>query len=61
MEFEVVFKIIVGTIISVVIASFASMSGDITSNKVKIDGLQDSVKRTEKMVNDIHWHFIRKK
>ena len=61
MEFEVVFKIIVGTIISVVIASFASMSGDVTSNKVKIDGLQDSVKRTEKMVNDIHWHFIRKK
>lgn len=61
MEFEVVFKIVVGAIISVVIASFASMSGDVTSNKVKIDGLQDSVKRTEKMVNDIHWHFIRKK
>jgi hypothetical protein len=61
MEFEAVFKVVVGAIISLVIASFASMSKDVTANKVKIDGLQNSVKRTEKMVDDIHWHFIRGK
>tara|TARA_R100001510_G_C7630984_1_gene189842 strand:- start:515 stop:703 length:189 start_codon:yes stop_codon:yes gene_type:complete len=61
MEFEAVFKIVVGAIISLVIAGFASMSENVTANKVKIDGLQNSVKRTEKMVNDIHWHFIRGK
>lgn len=61
MEFEAVFKIVVGAVISVVIAAFASMTKDVTSNKVKIDGLQNSIKRTEKMVDDIHWHFIRGK
>ena len=61
MEFEAVFKIIVGAVISLVIASYASMSKDVTSNKVKIDGLENSVKRTEKMVNDLHWHLLRKK
>lgn len=61
MEFEAVFKIIIGAIISLVIAGFASMTKDVTANKVKIDGLQHSVKRTEKMVDDIHWHFIRGK
>ena len=61
MEFEAIFKIVVGAIISVVIASFASMSKDVTTNKVRIDGLEKSVKRTEKMVNDLHWHLLRKK
>lgn len=61
MEFEAVFKIVVGAIISLTIAAFASMTKDVTANKVKIDGLQQSVKRTEKMVDDIHWHFIRGK
>jgi len=60
-EFEAVFKVIIGAMISLVIAGFASMTKDVTANKVKIDGLQHSVKRTEKMVDDIHWHFIRGK
>lgn len=61
MEFEAVFKIILTSIIGLVISGYAMMSKDVTSNKVKIDGLQQSVKRTEKMVDDIHWHFIRGK
>ena len=61
MEFEAIFKIAVGAIISLVIASFASMSKDVTTNKVRIDGLEKSVKRTEKMVNDLHWHLLRNK
>lgn len=61
MEFESIFKIIVGAVISLVIAAFASMTKEVTSNKVRIDGLQNSIMRTEKMVDDIHWHFIRGK
>ena len=61
MQFEAIFKIAVGTIISLVIASYASMSKDVTTNKVRIDGLEKSVKRTEKMVNDLHWHLLRNK
>ena len=61
MEFEHVFKVVVGAVVSLAIAGFASMTKDVTANKVKIDGLQNSVKRTEKMVDDIHWHFIRGK
>ncbi len=61
MQFEAIFKIAVGTVISLVIASYASMSKDVTTNKVRIDGLEKSVKRTEKMVNDLHWHLLRNK
>ena len=61
MQFEAIFKIAVGTLISLVIASYASMSKDVTTNKVRIDGLEKSVKRTEKMVNDLHWHLLRNK
>lgn len=61
MEFEAVFKIAIGAIISLVIASYASMSKDVTSNKVRIDNLDNSVKRTENMVRDIHSYLLRKK
>ena len=61
MEFDVIFKVIVGAVISLVIASFASMTKDVTSNKVRIDNLDNSVKRTEKMVNDIHSYLLRRK
>ena len=61
MEFDVIFKIIVGAVISLVIASFASMTKDVTSNRVRIDNLDNSVKRTEKMVNDIHSYLLRRK
>lgn len=61
MEFEHVFKVVMGAVISLAIAGFASMTKDVTANKVKIDGLQHSIQRTEKMVDDIHWHFIRGK
>ena len=61
MEFEAVFKITVGAIISLVIASYASMSKDVTSNKVRIDNLDNSVRKTETMVRDIHNYLLRKK
>ena len=61
MEFDVIFKIVVGAVISLVIASFASMTKDVTSNRVRIDNLDNSVKRTEKMVNDIHSYLLRRK
>ena len=61
MEFDVVFKFVMGAIISLVIASFASMTKDVTANRVRIDNLDNSVKRTEKMVNDIHSYLLRRK
>lgn len=61
MEFEAIFKLTIGAIISLVIASYASMSKDVTSNKVRIDNLDNSVKRTENMVRDIHSYLLRKK
>lgn len=61
MEFEAIFKVVIGATISLVIAAFASMTKDVTANKVKIDNLQHSVKRTEKMVDDIHWHLLKGK
>ena len=61
MEFDVVFKFVMGAIISLVIASFASMTKDVTANRVRIDNLDNSVKRTERMVNDIHSYLLRRK
>tara|TARA_Y100000401_G_scaffold87074_1_gene72472 strand:+ start:1801 stop:1989 length:189 start_codon:yes stop_codon:yes gene_type:complete len=61
MEFDVVFKFAMGAIISLVIASFASMTKDVTANRVRIDNLDNSVKRTERMVNDIHSYLLRRK
>ena len=61
MQFEAIFKIVVAAIIGLVISSFGSMSTDVTSNKVKIESLDNSIKRTERMVNDIHGYLLRKK
>ena len=60
-EFDAIFKVVIAAVISLVIASFASMTKDVTSNKVRIDNLDNSVKRTEKMVNDIHSYLLRRK
>lgn len=60
-EFDAIFKVVIAATISLVIASFASMTKDVTSNKVRIDNLDNSVKRTEKMVNDIHSYLLRRK
>lgn len=61
MEFESIFKIVIAAIIGLVISSFVSMSEDVISNKAKIESLDNSIKRTEKMVNDIHGYLLRKK
>ncbi len=61
MEFDAIFKLITAAVISLVIAGFASNTKDVTSNKVRIDNLENSVKRTEKMVNDIHSYLLRRK
>ena len=60
-EFDAIFKVVIAAVISLVIASFASMTKDVTSNKVRIDNLDNSVKRTEKMVNDIYSYLLRRK
>ena len=61
MEFDAIFRIIVGGIIGLIIASFSGMSEDVTRNKVKIDNLELSMKKTEKMVYDIHKYLLRTK
>lgn len=60
-QFDAIFKVVLATIVSLVIASFASMTKEVTSNKVRIDNLDNSVQRTEKMVNDIHSYLLRRK
>jgi len=60
-EFDAIFKVITAAVISLVIAGFASNTKDVTANKVRIDNLDNSIKRTEKMVNDIHSYLLRRK
>lgn len=61
MQFDSIFKIVVAAVIGLVISSFGSMSETVTSNKVKIESLDNSIKRTEKMVYDIHNYLLRNK
>ncbi len=54
-------KIIITALIGITIASYSTMSKDVTANKVKIDRVEKNFDKMGKQINDIHWHFIRSK
>ena len=61
MEFDVVLKFAIGALISLGIASFASMSSDVTTNKVRIDNLDGNMKRMGKKIDEIHWFLLKER
>lgn len=54
-------KIIITAVIGITIASYSSMSEDVTINKVRIDKVEGLLNKMSKQIEDIHWHFIRSK
>ena len=61
MDFDVVLKFAIGALISLGIASFASMSSDVTTNKVRIDNLDGNMKRMGKKIDEIHWFLLKER
>ena len=54
-------KIIITALIGITIASYSTMSKDVTANKVKIDRVEKNFDKMGKQIDQIHWHFIRSK
>ena len=54
-------KIIITALIGITIASYSTMSKDVTANKVKIDRMEKNFDKKGKQISEIHWHFIRSK
>ena len=54
-------KVILTAVIGITLASYSSMSDDVTINKVRIDKVEKSIDKMGKQMDDIHWHFIRSK
>ena len=60
MEFEYLFKVIVGACVGLIISALASMNTDVTSNKVEIKNIKSNINKMSKQMDDIHWHIIRR-
>ena len=54
-------KIIITALIGITIASYSTMSKDVTANKVKIDRMEKNFDKKGKQISEIHWNFIRSK
>ena len=61
MEAGGLLKVIITAVIGITIASFSTMSKDVTANKVKIERVEKNFDKMGKQIDQIHWHFIRSK
>ena len=61
MNFEAVFKIIVGAVISMVVASYSVMKDSVVSNKVKIENLDTNMNKMGRKIDEIHWFLLKER
>lgn len=61
MEASALIKIIITAVIGITIASYSTMSKDVTTNKVRIDRVEKGLDKMGKQINDLHWNLIRSK
>ena len=54
-------KIVITAVIGITIASYSSMSEDVTINKVRIDKVENTIEKIGKQIDDLHWNLIRSK
>lgn len=61
MEFEHIFKIIVGSLIALVVTGYSSMTKDVSTNKVEINNIKNTIIKMDKKVEEIHWFLLKSK
>ena len=61
MQFEHVFKIIVGSAVGLAIAGYSSMTKDVIRNTTEIQQVKKTIMRMDKKVEEIHWYLLKKK
>jgi hypothetical protein len=54
-------KVILTAVIGITLASYSSMSDDVTINKVRIDKVENTIEKIGKQIDDLHWNLIRSK
>tara|TARA_Y100000114_G_C11673352_1_gene284902 strand:- start:144 stop:329 length:186 start_codon:yes stop_codon:yes gene_type:complete len=61
MQFEHVFKLIVGSAVGLAIAGYSSMTKDVIRNTTEIQQVKKTIMRMDKKVEEIHWYLLKKK
>ena len=61
MEFEHIFKIIIGSLLGLSMAGYSNMTKDVVKNTTEIKQTKEMLLRMDKKINDIHWHLLRDK
>ena len=54
-------KVILTAVIGITLASYSSMSDDVTINKVRIDKVENTIENIGKQIDYLHWNLIRSK
>ena len=59
MEFEHIFKIIIGSLVALVVTGYSSMTKDVSTNKVEIKNIKSTIIKMDKKVEEIHWFLLK--
>lgn len=61
MQFEHVFKIIVGSVVGLAIAGYSAMTKDVVRNTTEIQQVKKTIIKMDKKVEEIHWFLLKSK
>ena len=61
MEFEHIFKVVVGSVIGIAIAGYSTLTKDVVKNTTEIKQVKSTIMRMDKKVEEIHWYLLKKK
>ena len=61
MQFEHVFKLIVGSAIGMAVAGYSTMTKDVVRNTTEIKQVKSTIMKMDKKVEEIHWFLLKSK
>jgi len=61
MQFEHVFKLIVGSAIGMAVAGYSNMTKDVVRNTTEIKQVKSTIMKMDKKVEEIHWFLLKSK
>jgi len=61
MQFEHVFKVIIGSAVGLAIAGYSAMTKDVVRNTTEIQQVKKTIMRMDKNLQEIHWYLLKKK
>tara|TARA_Y100000114_G_scaffold56645_1_gene51854 strand:+ start:350 stop:538 length:189 start_codon:yes stop_codon:yes gene_type:complete len=61
MQFEHIFKLIVGSAVGLAIAGYSAMTKDVVRNTTEIKQVKKTIMKMDKKVEEIHWFLLKSK